>query len=364
LNTQALLDYVLTVSASVAAEPSSQPILDAGLALQYLLPVVLREATRKVAKITPHFQSLVKPHPLTVNQNFTLLPGGLEEEFSNSFQVGLITPRLLRDVTGATWGIGSLVVKIGGGFTSLDIGRKVKLVDTAGTILTEDTILDVPNGDTLTLTNASGVPVACTIKIYDTQETLQTTFTDITCTAASVNFVVNSAEVLTAADVGKLIIIYNAGVEVFRSVVASFITPSNVFLARQSPSNIPNGTANLYRLATGSEALENYYTADRLGFFSLYQQYADYALATTDILPKFCVRDGKIFVKEANDVDIPDGTTIVVYGTTVPQLPSDAAAEIDAPEEVLDEVLLILSSVLRGETSLASLGLGDLVNAR
>lgn len=355
---QELIDYTLTISASVAAEPSAQPILDAGLALQYLLPVVFREVTRKVAKSNPNLQSLVKPHPLEINQNFAAIPDGLEEEFSNSFQVGLITPRLVRTITGAAWGIGLNVVKTGAGFTSADIGRTVDLLHpTTGAVLNSDTVQDVPNGNTLVLANTSGSVVPCTIQLYETQWVLETEFLDVDCAISDPGVTVNSAEVFAASDLGKLVVVYDAGIEVFRSLVDTFNSSTDVDLVADSPANVVSGTTNLYRIAEISEALENYYTAERVGLFSHYQGYSDFIFATDDILPKFCVRDRKIFVKEANDADIADGTGIVLYGVTVPRLPADGEAEIDAAEAVLDETLIMISAILRGEVSLKTLGL-------
>lgn len=91
-----------------------------------------------------------------------------------------------------------------------------------------------------------------------------------------------------------------------------------------------------------------------LGLFSWYPSYFDYIRETDTRLPRFTVRDRKIYVTKEGSV--ADGN-ILLYGLTIPQVPADATTAIDVGDEILDDCLTLSASVLRGEVPMSVIGL-------
>jgi hypothetical protein len=204
-------------------------------------------------------------------------------------------------------------------------------------------------------------------KLYDPPRILDRTLTFVSKAGASQQIVAEAGEGgFTNADIGRLIVIKVAGVLVIRGVITGIVSTDICTIASYTATVVGAGTgvAEIYRIATAEEAAEGDYSTTSLGLFSHHPHYADFVLDTADILPKFTVRDKKIFVKDANDAAITDGTGIVVYGVTVPQIPATATEEIAIGEQMMDDCLLITSAVIRGERPLESLAKGAFIPAK
>lgn len=92
-------DYVILLSASVAGEPTANPILDAEMAVKVLLPAVVREVIRRRIKNGGQIQNLIRRHNLTGvgtigtelavggSEGFDL-PATVREEFVDFMTVG------------------------------------------------------------------------------------------------------------------------------------------------------------------------------------------------------------------------------------------------------------------------------------
>lgn len=88
MNLKEFTDYCLAITAQAAAEPAASPVLDADMVVEFLLPAVLRTATRNAYRNSRYLQSLVKRHAVVLAGGAADLPAGLEEEFADSFQIG------------------------------------------------------------------------------------------------------------------------------------------------------------------------------------------------------------------------------------------------------------------------------------
>jgi hypothetical protein len=372
---QEFVDYVLTVSAQVAAEPSASPILDAQIVIEFLLPAVLREATRNAFKHDRYLESLVKAHGLTVNKGFVALPDGVEEEFARTFQVGFITDVLTRTVASVSkeGGSNQATADVGtGNFDALAETGMFFIIENGGNVLISATIEEVLGADDVFLAaytiGVTGTPVPVgSAKLYEPPRTLDRTLTFVSKAGASEQIVAEAGEGgFTNADIGRLIIIKVADVIVIRGVITGIVSTDicTIMGYMATVIGVGTGVAEIYRIATAEEATEGDYSTSSLDLFSHSTHYADFVGDTADILPKFTVRDKKIFVKDANDASITDGTGIVLYGVTVPQVPATATEEIPIGEQMMDDCLAITSAVIRGERPIESLAKGAFIPAK
>lgn len=364
-------DYCLTISAQTAAEPAASPILDADMAIEVFLPAVLREVTREAFRSNTYLHTLVKAHGIEINRGFGVLPPGLEEQFVESFQVARIRPVFSRSILApVTKGAVSDRVVAGAGKSGfqalLDTGLiiAIELDDDEVVRARIEEVIDAENVDVRDYEIGSNAEAASNVlsigKIYEPQYVLDRTLAAHK-EAPGNEVVADEADVLLATedDIGKLLVIEVGGVIVIRAIITAVPDENSFTIAGYSATIVAEdaGTANIYALAEASEILEGYFTPENVGLFSHYPQYADYVREIDDILPRFCVRDNKIFVKDADDLDFDDGTGIVVYGVAVPQIPATESEEIPVGEQFLDDALIVAAAVLRGDRSLESIGL-------
>lgn len=291
MNAAEFIDYCRTIAASTASEPIRAPILDAGLAIQFLLPAVMREAVRRVAQKPNQLQSLIRPHFFTVTNGCADMAtsaddafsgaSGLEEEFSQSFQVGILHETLVR--------------------TNLSVDKH-----------------------------------------------------------SGSDEVISAAADFVVADAGRRIIILVDDVETVNAIITAFTDSQHVDIGSYETGDTSTNTgAGMTALIYDPISLiEGEFTPVYLGLFSLVEQYADFQAETSPLLPIFCVRGGKIFVKTSSGID--DGTVIVVYGISVPQI-VDETSDIDASDDLLDTALMIAASLFRGEMPIGYLGIPDSV---
>lgn len=115
-----------------------------------------------------------------------------------------------------------------------------------------------------------------------------------------------------------------------------------------APAGVEEEFAASFQLGTGSTP-----GAD-MGIFSHYPEFGDFIRETDTTFPYFTVQAGKIYAKPLTS--IPDGPATLI-GVTVPQIPDSSDDDIDIGDTALDDVILLASSVLRGEIPLAAISL-------
>jgi len=96
------------------------------------------------------------------------------------------------------------------------------------------------------------------------------------------------------------------------------------------------------------------FDVEGLGLWTLYEHYGDFVRETDDLLPRFCVRNSRLFVSQ--DGGVPDETIMILYGVTVPQVPTNPDAQIPAPESIMDDCMQQVANVLKGAAPLSAIG--------
>lgn len=92
----------------------------------------------------------------------------------------------------------------------------------------------------------------------------------------------------------------------------------------------------------------------KLGLFTRVDHWAEFISDTDEILPKFHIRDGRIFVRDEDNQPIDDETEIVIFGVTVPQVPTDPAEPIPVGDTILDDALLLAKAMIDAKAASAS----------
>lgn len=366
---QEYVDYALTIAAQAGAEPSLSPILDADMLVQFMLPAVLREAVRKTAQSGTEYHSVIQIHGLEINRGLAALPNGVEEEFARFMQVGLWEDafRVAYDFATSKSASSNDITLFHGtsAFNQLiHTGWRAKVISSStGDELLNAIIesIDSTASNVATLRDYVTGSIATTVSngltsLYEPQYILARTIAAV-AKSGSTDLVTDSGSTNTGtdADIGHLMIIKVAGVTVLRGIIADVKDPNTFEVPGYDSLVISGGVATIYRLATVEEAEEGYFDATNIGEFSWYPQYADYVRETDELLPRFCVRDKKIFVAQSDG--FTDGDGIILYAVTVPQIPSSPTAEIDVGEQIMDTALMMTASILKGELPLASVGL-------
>lgn len=331
--------------------------------VEFLLPAILREATRNAFKDRHYPQSLVKEHFVEVIKGYSDLPDGLEEEFAQSFQIGILEPKLNRALSNASYAASVReITSASGNFTTDDIGRWWKFISTSGVVLGQGYIVDFPTSQTIKVDiSGSGNATTGTLFIYEVQWVDRQTFPDISINGGTDFLTSNTSppDDFTAEDVGKLVTVEYIGDILIKTLVNVYNSAAGVTLHKTSPQLIPTGSAVIYELATIDQIDAGFFTPGKVGLFSHYPHFGSFVAETTDILPRFSVRDKKLFVKNSNDADFADGTVLTIYGVTIPQVPVLETDEILVGEQFMDDCLAIATSILRGQRSLSSVGLDD-----
>jgi hypothetical protein len=349
-------DYVLALSAQVAGEPAASPIMDAGMIVEFLLPAVLREAVRNAFKNDRYLETLIKEHKLTISNGMSALPAGLEEEFSRSFQVSI--GELRSRVLAGTWNSATkqFTVTGVGNVSANDVGMLAVVKDSGGVQRASGYLASAVSPTVALLDVSAGVGsfAGSTMTLYSTSWAPLKSLTSVGVSAFSQTVTINNGGgYFLPEDDGNLIKIYtqpNAAVLRLTSIISQINDPmhADMFDVNPGPDDVDTGSAVIYQPVQ---------TRSKIGLFTHYPHYAEFLGITGEILPRFCVRDGNIFFKDANDAEIADGTFMYVQGVTVPQVPTLSTDEIPVTEPVLDECMAIVASIIRGERSLQSVGI-------
>lgn len=115
-----------------------------------------------------------------------------------------------------------------------------------------------------------------------------------------------------------------------------------------APAGVEEEFAASFQLGTGSTP-----GAD-MGIFSHYPEFGDFIRETDTTFPYFTVQAGKIYA--APTAAMPDGPGVLI-GVTVPQIPDSTDDDIEIGDTALDDVMILASSVIRGEIPLAAISL-------
>ena len=91
-----------------------------------------------------------------------------------------------------------------------------------------------------------------------------------------------------------------------------------------------------------------------LGLFSYIPQYFDFIREPAYILPRFTLRDNKIYATKSG----ASLTSIVLYALTIPVFETEED-EIEADEAFMDDCLTLTASILRGEMPMAAIGISN-----
>lgn len=359
MTTQELVDYCLSIAAETAVDATGSPLLDQEQVLETLLPAVIREAARDAYKRQPETCALVEPHLLELTRGQADLPEGVEEEFSLSFQCGDPEPKVRR-VLAANYNSFSLEIDLlnGEGFEADDVSRYVRFVDADGI---ERLYAPISFAAGATAVPYTGPPVVGnylngTLTIYETEWVPVKGLGDVSSVATQKDIVDNAiVGGFAASDEGLMIEISDGASDTFRGFIDVVTDAHNIDLFSEAPLTITNGTAAIYREATLAETPMDKLAVKRTDRYSRASNNNDLD-READGLPRFYAGRGRIEVKTSRGICPADGTTIALYAVTLPQLPA-AAVQIPAPEQFLDEVMLIAAAVLRGERQLVEIDL-------
>lgn len=354
-----LTNYILLLASQTGKdEPQTSPLLDAGFVVQTFLPAAFREAAREQFKHKQNLQQLIRPHQIPLTDGVGSLPAGLEEEFSDSFQVEIDIDRVLVTIEDAEYDAGTVTVTDIGATGSLlneYIGHRGVFRNLSNVVIADGVIRRVPTSNTAEINVAPGVgSPSGTLTIYRNTFTVRKIVDEVSMFVGTDDVLVSSSDTFAAGDEDKLIIIEETGFSSLRSIIETYVDVDEVDLFDVSAENYATATATVYDIASPSQD-----PSSRVGLFSHYPQYEAFVRADDDILPRFHVSNGQIHAKDINDGDFTTGEVLTVRGVTVPQIPATDSTAITAPESFLDSVIAIAAGVLKGERSLQSIGLDE-----